>query len=664
MEQNRQPVPESAAQTTETAEPAGLAAAAEATAEAAAGSAVTDAAAAEASGATDTAGTTVKTGNKTRVTDSASTRPAKQPSEEQKKHKAGRAALKGLSKPVAGLTLVAQVVAFFSCCLVWVPYMALLKIGQQIILEGASPTSPAVQMWLKILMGAFALRALLYVIALTITHAADLKLRNHLRTTILNHVGKLPLAWIAHHGSGTVRKLVQDDATTIHQLVAHGPVDMLIGVLNPLALFIFALVLDWRLALVAVATIPLYFFFYLLTTRGMSEKTVVMDSKLKDVSAKMVEFVAGIAVVRAFGQSGKALKQYQDSASSFTRFYRDWCDPMVRAAAFSYIWISIPVLLLVNFGLGYLVVGGDPSFFLTIAVTSIIALVLPESLEHIFMLIWMYQLAGAASLRLEEHLKQPGLPFVAPGTGGVPADARVEFSHVSFGYGDTRVLHDINLTLEPATVTALIGPSGSGKSTLASLLARFQDPQEGSISIGGVPLTRLDQETLYKQVAFVLQDAQLLQISIRGNIALGKPDASQADIEKAARAAHIHDEIMALPRGYDTIFGGETKLSGGQEQRIAIARALLQDAPILILDEATAMADPESEAEIQRALNVLVKGRTVLVVAHRVASIKGASQIVVLRHGRIEAAGTHEELLDNAHYKELTAQVGSSNEQN
>jgi ATP-binding cassette subfamily B protein IrtA len=201
-----------------------------------------------------------------------------------------------------------------------------------------------------------------------------------------------------------------------------------------------------------------------------------------------------------------------------------------------------------------------------------------------------------------------------------------------------------------------LGPSGSGKTTLATLIARFNDPDIGSVQIGGVDIKDMSEETLYNQVAFVLQDAQLLNISLEENIRLGKPNANHEEVVKAAKAAQIHDYITTLPKGYQTVLGTDTKFSGGQEQRLAIARAILIDAPILLLDEATAFTDPESEAEIQKALSYLIKDRTVLVIAHRPGAIKGADKLIVMENGRISAQGRHEELLDNEHYKILLRQ--------
>lgn len=281
---------------------------------------------------------------------------------------------------------------------------------------------------------------------------------------------------------------------------------------------------------------------------------------------------------------------------------------------------------------------------------------LPGAVQVVSSISWSYQMAGAAAIRLCTILDTPVLPY--PETSQTPQGCTVELDHVTFSYGQTLAVDDVSLTLEEGTVTALLGPSGSGKSTLATLIARFADPDSGSIRLGGVDLRQLTEETLYSHVSFVLQDAQLLRATVRDNIALGRPGAGLDEVREAARMARIDDFVMSLPEGYDTVIGTDTSLSGGQEQRIAIARALLVDAPVLLLDEATAFADPESEAEIQQALSTLVKGRTVLVIAHRPAAIRGAHRIVVMERGRIRAVGSHEELLDEPHYRALLHQSG------
>lgn len=555
------------------------------------------------------------------------------------KARAGQAAVKRLSRPVRGWIGVAQLLTVASAVLGVVPYIALVRLGD-LLLSAYRTDSPVdadrARGVLMLLLAAYGARLGLYFVALLLTHAADLKMRDGLRRSIVERLSRAPLAWFSDKGSGAVRKAVQDDASMVHTVIAHGPVDKVNALVSPLALLVYVFTLDWRLGLLSICTVPMYGLTYSLTLRGMTEKTAEMDGKLERVSSTMVEFIAGIAVVKAFGRVGHAHANYIEQAEKFGKFYRAWAMPLVTTAALSQMWISIPVLLFVNLGGGALLIDAGAVDVPQALAATLIALVLPGTIMTVTTIVWSYQRAGGAAVRLCEMLDVPVLPSAE--NPRKPDGIRVRVDDVEYSYGQTKALKGVSLTLEPGTVTALLGPSGSGKSTLATLIARFDDPDSGSISIGGVDLREMSQETLFSTVSFVLQDAQLLEASVRDNIALGKPDASIEEVREAARVARIDDVVMALPRGYDTVIGGDTDLSGGQEQRIAIARAVLLDTPVLILDEATAMADPESEAEIQQALTALAKGKTVLVIAHRPGSIRGADQIVVLEGGRVRAA--------------------------
>lgn len=555
------------------------------------------------------------------------------------KARAGQAAVKRLSRPVRGWIGVAQLLTVTSAALGVVPYIALVRLGD-LLLSAYRTDSPVdadrARGVLMLLLGAYGARLGLYFVALLLTHAADLKMRDGLRRSIVERLSRAPLAWFSDKGSGAVRKAVQDDASMVHTVIAHGPVDKTNALISPLALLVYVFTLDWRLGLLSICTVPMYGLTYSLTLRGMTEKTAEMDEKLERVSSTMVEFIAGIAVVKAFGRVGHAHANYIEQAEKFGKFYRAWAMPLVTTAALSQMWISIPVLLFVNLGGGALLIDAGVVDVPQALAATLIALVLPGTIMTVTTIVWSYQRAGGAAVRLCEMLDVPVLPSAE--NPRKPDGIRVRVDDVEYSYGQTKALKGVSLTLEPGTVTALLGPSGSGKSTLATLIARFDDPDSGSISIGGVDLREMSQETLFSTVSFVLQDAQLLKASVRDNIALGKPDASIEEVREAARVARIDDVVMALPGGYDTVIGGDTALSGGQEQRIAIARAVLLDTPILILDEATAMADPESEAEIQQALTGLARGKTVLVIAHRPGSIRGADQIVVLEGGRVRAA--------------------------
>ena len=566
----------------------------------------------------------------------------------------GQAAIKRLAAPVRGLQRLGQAFVIASAILTTAPYLALVQLGDLLLAAHSAGTAvDADRAWsaINLLIGSFSGQLLLYFVGLLITHVADLRLRDQLQRGIAQRLARAPLSWFSESTSGLIRKGVQDDTRTVHTVIAHGPVEILNAVVTPLALLCLAFWLDWRLGLLSIATIPLHMATYAVSMKGMPEKTAEMDAKLAKVSSTMAEFVAGISVVKAFGRVGRAHSAYE-----FSRFFRAWALPLVSISCVSMAWISIPLLLVVNLGGGALLMQAGVVTLPKVLAATLIALVLPGAVQVVSSISWSYQMAGAAAIRLCTILDTPVLPY--PETSQIPQGCTVELDHVTFSYGQTLAVDDVSLTLEEGTVTALLGPSGSGKSTLATLIARFADPDSGSIRLGGVDLRQLTEETLYSHVSFVLQDAQLLRATVRDNIALGRPGASIDEVREVARMARIDDFVMSLPEGYDTVIGTDTSLSGGQEQRIAIARALLVDAPVLLLDEATAFADPESEAEIQQALSTLVKGRTVLVIAHRPAAIRGAHQIVVMERGRIQAVGSHEELLDEPHYQALLRQSG------
>ena len=578
----------------------------------------------------------------------------------------GQAAIARLGSPVRTRLRIGQVLVLLSAVLAVAPYIALVQLGDILLRAyraGVSPDPQQVRSAVMMLVSAYSARLFLYFLALLITHLADLSLRDRLRRDIVERISQAPLAWFTASTSGRIRKAVQDDTTLVHTVIAHGPVERLNAVVTPLALLVCAIWIDWRLALLAVSTLVLYVLTYSVSMRGMNEKTVEMDRKLAAISSTMVEFVSGIGVVKAFGRVGRAHSAYLAAADEFSAFYRAWAMPLVTVTCLSFTWVSIPVLLLVNLGGGALLIHAGAVTLPQVLATTLIALVLPAALITIASISWSYQLAGAAALRLCEVLDTPVLPAAErPERPERPRTALVEISRVSFSYGDTLAVDNASLTLEPGTVTALLGPSGSGKSTLATLIARFADPDAGAVRIGGVDLRDMDEATLYSTVSFVLQDAQLLGTTVRENIALGRPDADLDQVRAAARVARIDEEIMALPSGYDTVLGQDMALSGGQEQRIAIARAILLDTPVILLDEATAMADPESEAEIQEALSALVKDRTVLVIAHRPAAVRGADRIAVMEHGRIVASGSHDDLVDEPHYRALLRQTGELDE--
>lgn len=553
-------------------------------------------------------------------------------------------ALSALIAPVRGTIVVAVMLQIIGSVAAVVPYIAIAELARLFMAHGAD--APADQVWLVVgvVLGGFGLRTMFSGVALAITHFADARLQGILRRRIVARLGTVPLGWFSRHSSGLVRKATQNDIDDIHYLVAHGAVETTAAITVPLAGIGYLLWLDWRLAILGVITIPVYLAAYAWMARDMGEKMREMNAGIARISQTIVEFVSGIAVVKTFGQAGRAHAAYRRAATEFGDAYGAWVRPMLRTDAVASIAVSAPVVLAVNLIGGTWMVSRGWVVPVDVVVAALVAMALPTAIMTVSFSMQARREAAAAAGRLATLLDTPVLP--EPERPQQITSARVRFEGVGFSYdGENRVLEGIDLELAPGTVTALVGPSGSGKSTLATLLARFHDVDQGRILLGDVDLRNVETAELYRQVGMVLQDVQLLRASVADNIRLARPDATLEQVREVARAAQIDERIMALPRGYDSVIGEDALLSGGEAQRVSIARAILTDPPVLILDEATAFADPESEARIQDALAHLVPGRTLLVIAYRLGTIAGADQIVALDRGRIAETGTHESLL-------------------
>lgn len=558
--------------------------------------------------------------------------------------RAAARALARLTRPVRASMLIAVGLQVLAAAATIVPFIVMAELAKAFMAAGRVD-EPRVWTAVWVVVAALVARLVLGGSALVITHLADLKVQRLARIGMVERLGRVPLGWFSRHSSGLVRKATQDDIADIHYLVAHGAVDTAAAVTVPLTGLAYLLVLDWRLALVGIATLPVAVVMFAVMGREMAAKNSLVNTAVERISLTIVEFVSGIAVVKTFGQAGRAHAAYRTAATGFADAYGGWVRPMLSVEALATIPVSAPVVLLINLAFGtWFVTQGWVS--VVDAVTAVVvAMMIPAAIMKISFSLQSRQTAQAAAARIGTILDTPVLP--EPAHGRVPVSASLEFDAVSFSFdGHHQVLHDITLSLPEGTVTALVGPSGSGKSTLASLVARFHDPDTGRVLVGGVDIREIASEVLYRHVGFVLQDVQLLEATVADNIRLARPGASLEEVRRVAALAQIDDDIAALPRGYDSVIGEDALFSGGQAQRVSIARALLADPPILILDEATAFADPESESRIQAALAHLVGGRTLLVIAHRLASIAGADQIVVLDGGRITETGTHQHLLE------------------
>ena len=560
-------------------------------------------------------------------------------------------ALNTLKRPVNRLIRLGVVFAAVGALVNLVPFIGLTELGRLLLAGNAD--SATLWQWAALVVVALSLGWMASGAALWLTHLADHRLQSSLREAMVRKLGRVPLGWYTDTTSGAVRKVVQDDLEDLHHLVAHHAVEVTAAIVTPLAGLIWLATLNWRLALLAVLTLPIYALAYSLMMRGFGTKMQLLDKSMTRVSAAIVEFVHGIAVVKAFGQVGQAHRSYQQAVNQFSTQYAGWVKPLLRLEAFSSMALSVPVILLVSLSVGSLLLAQGWITPLQLFAETLVAVVIPQSLLVINQSLTAQRTALAAAERIEALLGVEELP--TPKVCVPPQGSDIRFEQVQFGYDPAHmILNGVDLHCPAGSVTALVGASGAGKSTLAKLVPRFHDVSAGRVCVGGVDVREIDPRQLYQHVGFVLQDAQLVHGTVADNLRLGRPEASDAEVEAAARSAQIHQRIQALPRGYQSVVGEDAIFSGGEAQRLSIARTLLADTPVLILDEATSHADPESEALIQDALSALARGRTVPVIAHRLASICGVDQIVVLDQGRVLESGRHDQLLQaNGAYARL-----------
>jgi ATP-binding cassette, subfamily B, bacterial IrtA/YbtP len=524
------------------------------------------------------------------------------------------------------------------------PLLAVVELGRTLLSPGPIDHG---HVWTVVIAGAAGLlvRLLFTAASSGIGHLLDTQVQLSFRRALAARLGRVPIGWFSQRRTGELARVVGDDVSAVHPFIAHAPGELVAAFVVPLVSLTYLFTVDWRLTLItlipvvlAVALVPAM----MTPTRLREQKE--FDGAMGRIANSVVEFVQGISVVKAFGGSERAHRRFRTAVDEFVgSFYR-----MVRGlagiAAGMQVALSPPfVLLVVLVGGAALITSGGmapadllPFLLLGLGLTAPVA-----ALGHGFDDL---QAARRAVGRIRDVLAVPLLP--EPVHPAVPQGHRVELRDVRFGYeADHEVLRGIDLVLEPGTVTAIVGPSGSGKSTLVQLLPRFFDPTHGSVVLGGVDLRELDSRELYEKVSFVFQDVRLLRASVADNIALAVPHAGLDDVVRAARRAHIHDRILQLPRGYDTVIGDDAGFSGGEAQRISIARALLAAAPVLVLDEATAFADPQTEQAVRRALATPAGDRTILLIAHRLETIADADTVVMLENGSIVERGRPAELL-------------------
>lgn len=497
--------------------------------------------------------------------------------------------------------------------------------------------------WMAVLFAILSL--LVYIAGLMCSHVAAFRVATNMRLEIVNHIAKLPLGFSDSFGSGKLRKIINDSTAATENYLAHQLPDKYGAIATPIGLIVLLLVFDWRLGLLSLAPALLAFaFMALMTGPQMAEKMRQYGNALAAMSNEAVEYVRGVPVVKTFGQSVFSFKKFKETIDEYERWvvaYAKECRiPMLLYTAA----INAVFAFLIAGGLLFTRSGVTSEFLLNLLFYIIITPVISVSLTKIMYMSENNMIVEDAMQRIDSVLKLE--PMSATATPKRPKDASVTLEDVHFSYdGKTEVIKGVRLHIEPGRTVAFVGPSGGGKSTLASLISRFFDVQGGSIQIGGTDIRDIPKEELMDTVSFVFQNSKLIKGSILDNVKMGRPDATREEVMTALKAAQCMDIIEKFPKGVDTILGTKgIYLSGGEQQRIAIARAVLKNAPIIILDEATAFADPDNEVKVQAAFAELAKGKTVIMIAHRLSTVAGADCIYVIEDGRIVESGTRSEL--------------------
>ena len=471
----------------------------------------------------------------------------------------------------------------------------------------------------------------LYICGLLCSHLSAFHVQAGIRSQLMHHIMTLPMGFMDSDGSGKIRKIVNESSEATETYLAHQLPDQAGAIATPVGLLVLLLMFDWRLGLLSlIPVVAAFLIMGSMTGQRMKDKMTEYQNALEEMSSEAVEYVRGIPVVKTFGQSVFSFKRFRDSIKK----YEKWTIAYTKEFA---------VLIAVTF---YVVRGGESdTFLLNLMFYIIITPIITVTLNKIMYASENQMIVEDALTRIDSILEKK--PLTEAAGKADPKDMSITFENVSFRYEDAAkdALHNINLKIREGEHVAFVGPSGGGKSTLASLIARFFDATEGKIRIGGVDVRDIPSKQLMDMVSFVFQDSKLLKMSVYENVRMGRKDATREEVMEALKNAQCEDIIEKLPDSIDTVIGAKgTYVSGGEAQRLSIARAMLKNAPILILDEATAFADPDNEAKVQQAFSKLSTGKTVIMIAHRLSSVVDADRICVLKDGEIVESGTHKEL--------------------
>lgn len=548
------------------------------------------------------------------------------------------------------LTYLSWVLSAVSALTALVPFIFVWLIVREVI--EANGNFAAVQGSLSVYgwwaVGSALISMLVYFAALMCSHVAAFRVAGNMRKRAMRHIGTLPVGFMNSLGSGRVRRIVNESSGATETYLAHQLPDMVGAFATPVGMIVLLFVFDWRLGLLSlIPTVLGFIIMSKMTGKDMARKMKEYQSALENMNNEAVEYVRGVPVVKTFGQTVFSFKRFKGSIDS----YHTW----VVAYTKSLMWPMVAFTTAINCvfvpliiaGLCFTAGGVDGAFLLNLIFYIIFTPIISVTLMKVMFMSENNMIVSDALQRIDGILAIKPLP--EPSAPQTPKDNSVTFENVTFAYegADRNAIDGITLDVKAGETVALVGPSGGGKTTAAGLVARFWDTASGAVKVGGVNVKDIDRQTLNDTVAYVFQDSKLLKTSIFENVRMGRPSATREEVLAALHNAQCDDILNKFPHGVDTVIGSKgVYLSGGEQQRIAIARVMLKNAPVLVLDEATAFADPENEAAVQRAFERLANGRTVIMIAHRLTTVQNADKIYVLKDGKVAEEGTHAWLME------------------
>mgnify|MGYP002757074173 FL=1 len=522
-----------------------------------------------------------------------------------------------------------------------IPYIAASRILVE-LLKG-NEDFKIYSLWLGIGLLSYILKSFLYSMALSVSHKATFSVLKDVRLRMLEKLPKMPLGEIISVPSGNFKQIIVDQVESMEKPLAHLLPEMTSNLLGSLSIFIYLLFLDWRMALLSLVSIPVGMLFMGLVMKNYAVQYEGSVKVNREMNSAIIEYVNGIEVIKTFNQDKRSYAKYKDKVIANARYFYEWMKSCQLPVSLSKNISPTTMITVLPFGWYFYISGSlSAEVFISVIILSLgIAGPLLETINFVDGLAKIGTIANSINLILEgkEQKHSDGEVTIQ--------QYNIDLQNVKFGYEEEKeILHGISLNIKEGTTVAFVGPSGSGKSTLAKLIAGYWDITEGNINIGGYNLNEIPLKQLYSLTAFVSQDNFLFNESIRENIRMGNPSASDKEVEDIAKKSGCHDFIMKMEHGYDTVVGSSgSHVSGGERQRISIARAMLKNAPIVILDEATSYIDPENEVIIKQALSKLIKDKTVIIIAHRLSTITDAEQIFLIENGKLVSYGKHDELL-------------------